>query len=86
MHAIMKNVHFVCLTMPTYSSYILFQGFSRLASIHDFWFVQFQPKLLTSNIINCQRFDYSVVVFFRAHHTTLGIQGYLSTIIREASY
>ena len=51
----------------------------------DFWFLQFQPELLTSNIINCQRFNYSAVVFFRAHHTTLGVQGYLSTIIREAS-
>ena len=48
-----------------------FQGFSQLASIHDFRFLQFQPELLTSNIINCQHFDYSAVVFFRAHHTTL---------------
>ena len=65
---------------------ILSEIFSVGYSIHDFWFLQFQPELFTSNIINCQRFDYSAVVFFRAHHTTLGIQGYLSTIIREASY
>ena len=37
----------------------------------DFWFLQFQPELLTSNIINWQRLDYSAIVFFRAHHTTL---------------
>ena len=41
----------------------------------DFRFLQFQLELLTSNIINCQHFDYSA-----------GIQGYLSAIIREASY
>ena len=28
-----------------------FQGFSWLASIHDFWFLRFQPELLTSNIL-----------------------------------
>ena len=36
-----------------------------------FWFLQCQPEFLN---INCQHFDYSAVVFFRAHlHTTLGI-------------
>ena len=40
----------------------LFQGFSQLADIHDFWFLQFQPELLTSIVINCQRFDYSTVI------------------------
>ena len=44
---------------------LVFQGFSWLAGIHDFWFLQFQPELLTSIIINCQCFDYSAVVFFR---------------------
>ena len=52
--------------------YALFDGVVVVRP--DLWFLQFQPKLLTSNIINCQRFDYSAVVFFRPHlHTTLGI-------------
>ena len=35
-------------------------------SIHDFGFFNFSP-----NVINCQHFDCSAVVFFRAHlHTT----------------
>ena len=66
---------------PIYCMYCM----SKSVSV-GFWFLQFQPELLPSNIINCQCFDYSAVVFFRAHHTTLGIQGYFSTIIREASY
>ena len=57
-----------------YQVFILFQGFSWLAGIHDFWFLQFQPESLTSIIINCHCFHYSAAVFFRAHlHTTLGI-------------
>jgi len=32
-----------------------------------FWFLQFQPEFFTSIIINSQRFDYSAVVYFRAH-------------------
>ena len=35
----------VKISLP-YSLLLLFQGFSRLAGIHDFWFLQFQPELL----------------------------------------
>ena len=36
-------------------------------------FLQFQPEFVTSIIIDCQRFDYSAVIF-RVHlHTSLGI-------------
>ena len=49
-------------------------GNKRMHLLTHVYSIQFQPELLTSIIINCQRFDYSAVVFLRAHlHTTLGI-------------
>ena len=49
---------------------VLYRGFSRLADIR---FLEFQPEFL-HQYIKWQRFDYSAVVFSRAHlHTTLGI-------------
>ena len=68
--------------IPIQMLLLFFQRFSWLAGIHDFWFLQFQPELLTSLIINSQCFDYSAVVFFRAHRPEDVTEEEYSTVVK----
>ena len=74
-HYAQSNIRLLCYSaIPKFLAHCSFMNSLSWLVFMIFGLFNSNPNFSYQYFINCQRFDYSAVVFFRAHlHTTVGI-------------
>ena len=73
-HYAQSNICLLCYSaIPKFLAHCSFRNSLSWLVFMIFGLFNSNPNFSHQYFINCQRFNYSAVVFFRAHHTTLGI-------------